>query len=66
MGSKLIFGASTPCGGDQVISSEKADIKPGNVCLKSMPVGTIVHNVEMKSTDQGTYSTVDEMALPQS
>lgn len=35
--------------GAHVISSEKADIKPGNAMpLKSMPVGTIVHNVEMK------------------
>ena len=35
--------------GDQVIASEKADIKPGNAMpLKSMPIGTIVHNVEMK------------------
>ncbi len=35
--------------GDKVISSGKADIKPGNAMpLKSMPVGTIVHNVELK------------------
>ena len=35
--------------GDKVISSEKADIKPGNaMTVKSMPVGTIVHNVELK------------------
>ena len=35
--------------GDKVISAEKADIKPGNAMpLKSMPVGTIVHNVELK------------------
>ena len=35
--------------GDKVISSEKADIKPGNAMpLKSMPVGTIVHNVGLK------------------
>ena len=35
--------------GDKVISSEKADIKPGNAMpLKSMPVGTIVPNVELK------------------
>ena len=35
--------------GDKVISSEKADNKPGNAMpLKSMPVGTIVHNVELK------------------
>jgi large subunit ribosomal protein L2 len=35
--------------GDVVISSDKADIKPGNAMhIKSIPVGTIVHNVEMK------------------
>ena len=35
--------------GDKVIAGEKADIKPGNAMpLKNMPVGTIVHNVEMK------------------
>ena len=35
--------------GDTVVSGEKADIKPGNAMpLSSIPVGTIVHNVEMK------------------
>ncbi|MCB2106579.1 MAG: 50S ribosomal protein L2 [Rhodobacteraceae bacterium] len=35
--------------GDQVIAAESADIKPGNAMpLKNMPVGTIVHNVELK------------------
>ena len=35
--------------GDKVVASNKADIKPGNAMpLKSMPVGTIVHNVELK------------------
>ncbi len=35
--------------GDVVISAERADIKPGNAMpLKNIPVGTIVHNVEMK------------------
>lgn len=36
--------------GDRVISAEKAiDVKPGNAMpLSSMPVGTIVHNVELK------------------
>ncbi|MEL6478383.1 MAG: 50S ribosomal protein L2 [Pseudomonadota bacterium] len=35
--------------GDTVISSKKADIKPGN-CMPfaGMPIGTIVHNIEMK------------------
>jgi large subunit ribosomal protein L2 len=35
--------------GDTVISGESADIKPGNTKpLSAIPVGTIVHNVEMK------------------
>jgi large subunit ribosomal protein L2 len=35
--------------GDVVISGAKADIKPGNAMpIKNIPVGTIVHNVEMK------------------
>lgn len=35
--------------GDRVVSGEKADIKPGNAMpLKSIPVGTIIHNVELK------------------
>ena len=35
--------------GDKVIAAEQADIKPGNTMpLKNMPVGTIVHNVELK------------------
>lgn len=34
--------------GDQVITSEKADIKPGNtLTLVAMPLGTLVHNVEL-------------------
>ncbi|HRK18798.1 MAG TPA: 50S ribosomal protein L2 [Hyphomicrobiaceae bacterium] len=35
--------------GDQVVSGVKVDVKPGNAMqLGSMPVGTIVHNVELK------------------
>ena len=35
--------------GDTVVSGEKQDIKPGNAMpLRSIPVGTIVHNVELK------------------
>jgi large subunit ribosomal protein L2 len=35
--------------GDKIVASEQADIKPGNAMpLKNMPVGTIVHNVELK------------------
>ncbi len=36
--------------GDQVIAAEKTDVKPGNAMpLRSVPVGTIVHNVELKA-----------------
>ena len=35
--------------GDKIESADKADIKPGNALpLSNIPVGTIVHNVEMK------------------
>jgi large subunit ribosomal protein L2 len=35
--------------GDQVVAGQRVDIKPGNaMALSSIPVGTIVHNVEMK------------------
>jgi large subunit ribosomal protein L2 len=35
--------------GDTVISGDKVDVKPGNTMpLAAMPVGTIVHNIEMK------------------
>ncbi|MFV0296286.1 MAG: 50S ribosomal protein L2 [Hyphomicrobiaceae bacterium] len=35
--------------GDTVIAGEKVDVKPGNAMpLASMPVGSIVHNVELK------------------
>lgn len=35
--------------GDQVMAGEKVDVKPGNAMpLKNIPIGTIVHNVEMK------------------
>src|SRR5215475_9819094 len=35
--------------GDKIVSGERADIKPGNaMMLKNIPVGTIVHNVELK------------------
>ena len=40
--------------GDKVISSAKADIKPGNAMpLKNMPVGTIIHNVELRAGKGG-------------
>ena len=35
--------------GDQVVAGNRADIKPGNAMpLSSIPVGTIVHNIELK------------------
>jgi large subunit ribosomal protein L2 len=35
--------------GDTVIAANRADIKPGNAMpMENMPVGTIIHNVEMK------------------
>lgn len=40
--------------GDEVVAGEKVDIKPGNAMpLKSIPVGTIVHNVELKPLKGG-------------
>lgn len=34
--------------GDQVISSDTADIKPGNALpLRSIPLGTFIHNIEL-------------------
>lgn len=35
--------------GDTVIAGDKVDVKPGNAMpLKNMPVGTIVHSIELK------------------
>ncbi len=35
--------------GDKVVAGENADIKPGNALpLKAIPVGTLIHNVEIK------------------
>jgi large subunit ribosomal protein L2 len=43
--------------GDKVVASEQADIKPGNAMpLKNMPVGTIVHNIEVKLGRGGQIS----------
>src|SRR5438309_4830663 len=50
--------------GDTVISGEKVDVKPGNAMpLGAMPVGTIVHNIEIKpgkggqiARSAGTYA----------
>jgi large subunit ribosomal protein L2 len=43
--------------GDKVVSGERADIKPGNaMMLKNIPVGTIVHNVELKPGHGGQFA----------
>jgi len=35
--------------GDQVVSGQQTDVKPGNAMpLSSIPIGTIVHNIELK------------------
>ena len=40
--------------GDEVVSGERVDVRPGNAMpLKNMPIGTIVHNVEMKAGKGG-------------
>ena len=40
--------------GDEVVSGERVDIKPGNAMpMANMPVGTIVHNVELKKGKGG-------------
>lgn len=40
--------------GDKIIAGEKTDVKPGNAMkLKSMPVGTIIHNIELKAGKGG-------------
>ncbi len=40
--------------GDTVVAASQADIRPGNAMpLKNMPVGTIIHNVEMKAGKGG-------------
>lgn len=52
--------------GDKVISSDKADVKPGN-CMKllNIPIGTVVHNIEMRlgkgaqmTRSAGTYAQI--------
>ena len=52
--------------GDKVISGEAVDIKPGNAMpMQSIPVGTIIHNIEMKTgkggqiaRSAGTYAQI--------
>ncbi|MFD2678504.1 50S ribosomal protein L2 [Camelimonas lactis] len=43
--------------GDTVVAAEQADIKPGNAMpLASMPIGTIVHNIETKIGKGGSIA----------
>ncbi|MEM8590791.1 MAG: 50S ribosomal protein L2 [Pseudomonadota bacterium] len=59
-----ILAAQRLAVGDQVIAGEKTDVKPGNAMpLRSVPIGTIVHNVELKpgkggqiARSAGTYA----------
>lgn len=43
--------------GDKIIAGEKVDVKPGNAMpLKALPVGTIIHNVELKPGKGGQFA----------
>ncbi len=43
--------------GDTVVAAERADIKPGNAMpMRNIPLGTIIHNVEMKPGKGGQLS----------
>jgi large subunit ribosomal protein L2 len=52
--------------GDTVVAGEHVDVKPGNAMpLSNMPIGTIVHNIEMKlgkggqiARSAGTYAQI--------
>ncbi|MDO9335458.1 MAG: 50S ribosomal protein L2 [Caulobacteraceae bacterium] len=40
--------------GDEIIASTKVDVKPGNAApLSGLPIGTIIHNVELKPEKGG-------------
>jgi large subunit ribosomal protein L2 len=40
--------------GDEVVTAEKVDVKPGNTSpLRTLPIGTIIHNVELKPAKGG-------------
>lgn len=46
---RYIIGPQKIKVGDKLISSDKTDVKPGNsMLLKNVPVGSVVHNVELK------------------
>ena len=45
---KFILAPLNLAVGDNVIASDKADIKPGNnLALSAIPVGTLIHNIEL-------------------
>ena len=52
--------------GDTVVSGERVDVKPGNAMpMSNIPIGTIVHNIEMKigkggqiARSAGTYAQI--------
>ncbi|MDE2357546.1 MAG: 50S ribosomal protein L2 [Alphaproteobacteria bacterium] len=40
--------------GDEIVAGEKVDVKPGNASpLRGLPIGTIIHNVELKPQKGG-------------
>src|SRR4051812_797413 len=40
--------------GDVIVAGEKTDVKPGNAMpLRGMPIGTIIHNIELKPLKGG-------------
>jgi large subunit ribosomal protein L2 len=40
--------------GDTIVAGEKVDVKPGNAMpLRSMPIGSIIHNIELKPMKGG-------------
>lgn len=40
--------------GDTIVAADKVDVKPGNAApLRSLPIGTIIHNVELKPQKGG-------------
>ena len=49
-----ILAAAGMQAGTQVMSGEAADIRPGNTLpLSAIPVGTVVHNIELKAGEGG-------------
>ena len=56
---RYILGAKGFKVGDKVISGEKVEVKPGNAMrLKNIPIGTIVHNVELSPGKGGQVARV--------